>query len=329
MGHVLIVEDHACFRQALGLILGWETDFGANTQAGSLAEARACLSGGRAGGIDAAIIHLGLPDGDGTELVGEIGLASGLARRIPVMVLTETRDREVHDRLRRLGAKEVLSTAASLENVLAAARRLEGKVKPMRDDQLVRDMVHSVLSRQAMASAERTGEPFEDALAAVLRTEPGRQLEELRLGPHGAERADRWQEGLAPERDKERRRARQEERGRALEDTAWTLFIRSEMRELELRKDGQLANLLGDPLPGETPAMFERLASQDQRQAEEGLVALMSGGKVSYKHLDDLTHEDRPARIAANRSRTIWLKGNHDGWLNHIEERRHEEGALR
>jgi DNA-binding NarL/FixJ family response regulator len=73
MGHVLIVEDHACFRQALGLILGWETDFGANTQAGSLAEARACLSGGRAGGIDAAIIHLGLPDGDGTELVGRSG----------------------------------------------------------------------------------------------------------------------------------------------------------------------------------------------------------------------------------------------------------------
>ncbi len=329
MGHVLIVGDRACFRQALGVMLARKTDFGANTQAGSLAEARACLSGGQAGSIDAAIIGPGLRDGDGTELVGEIGSASGLARRIPVMVLTETQDREVHDRLRGLGAKEVLGMAATLEEILAAARRLEGKVKPMRADQLVRDMVHSVLSRQAMASAERTGEPFEDALSAVLRTEAGRQLEELRLGPHGAERADRWQAGLAPERDKERRRARKEERDRALEDAAWTLFIRSEMRQLELRKDGQLADLLGDPLPGEMPATLERLVSQDQRQAEEGLVALMSGGKVSYKHLDDLTREDRPARIAANRSRTTWLKGNHDGWLNHIEERRHEEEVLR
>ena len=329
MGHVLIVGDHVCFRQALGVMLARETDFGANSQAGSLVEARACLSNGQAGEIDAAIIHLGLPDGDGTELVREIGLASGLARRIPVLVLTETRNRQAHDRLRGLGVKEVLGMTATLEEILAAARRLEGKMKPMHAEQLVRDMVHSVLSRQAMASAERTGEPFEDALSAVLQTEAGRQLEELRLGPHGAERADRWQAGLAPERDKERRRARKEERNRVLEDAAWTLFIRSEMRQLKLRKDGQLATLLGDPLPGTMPATLERLVSQDQRQAEEGLVALMSGGKVSYKHLDDLTHEDRPARIAANRSRATWLKGNHDGWLNHIEERQHEERALR
>jgi DNA-binding NarL/FixJ family response regulator len=79
MGHILIVEDHACFRQTLGLVLGTETDFLVNTQAGPLAEARACLSGGRAESIDAAIIGLGMPEGDGADLIHEIGLARGLA----------------------------------------------------------------------------------------------------------------------------------------------------------------------------------------------------------------------------------------------------------
>jgi hypothetical protein len=60
---------------------------------------------------------------------------------------------------------------------------------------------------------------------------------------------------------------------------------------------------------------LERLASEDRRQAEEGLVALTSGGKVFYKHVDELCPEDMPARIAANRVRTTWLKERQDGWL--------------
>jgi hypothetical protein len=60
---------------------------------------------------------------------------------------------------------------------------------------------------------------------------------------------------------------------------------------------------------------LERLASEDRRQAEEGLVALTSGGKVFYKHVDELCPKDMPARIAANRVRTTWLKERQDGWL--------------
>jgi hypothetical protein len=86
------------------------------------------------------------------------------------------------------------------------------------------------------------------------------------------------------------------------------------MREMELRKDGQLAEAL-DRMRGTTPAALVRLASEDRRQAAEGLVALMSGGKVSYKRLDGLTREDGPARVAANRARATWLKDRRDGWL--------------
>jgi hypothetical protein len=64
---------------------------------------------------------------------------------------------------------------------------------------------------------------------------------------------------------------------------------------------------------------LERLALEDQRQAEEGLVALMSGEKVSYKHVEELSEKDMPARIAANRLRTTWLKERQDGWLGRGE----------
>jgi hypothetical protein len=110
------------------------------------------------------------------------------------------------------------------------------------------------------------------------------------------------------------KREREEEKARARR-AAWELFMEAELRELESRKAGQLGRLLGEPLAGETPAALRRLVAEDRRQAEDGLVALMSGGKVSYKHVDELCEEDLPARTAANRLRTTWLKERRDGWL--------------
>jgi hypothetical protein len=182
----------------------------------------------------------------------------------------------------------------------------------MQKNQRVDDMAVEVLARQAGARAKRTGEPFEEALKAVNQTEAGRQLGELRDGPHRGERARRWQPNLPRERAKERERARQEE-------LAWERFMRAELRELGLRKDGQLAALLGEALPGESPAALQRLAFEDRRQAVQGLVALMRGGKVSYKLMNELSPEDVPARVAANRLRTTWLKERRDGWLGHGE----------
>jgi hypothetical protein len=184
----------------------------------------------------------------------------------------------------------------------------------MDKNQRVADMSVDVLARQAGDHAKQTGEPFEEALKGVLVTEAGRQLGELRDGPHRNERAEQWQEDLVQRRAQERA----EEKSRA-QQAAWELFMQEELRELELRKDGQLARLLGEPLPGEPPAALERLASEDQRQAEEGLVALMGKGKVSYKNINELCPEDMPARIAANRTRTTWLKERQDGWIGRGE----------
>jgi hypothetical protein len=57
-----------------------------------------------------------------------------------------------------------------------------------------------VLWRQATALSQRTGEPFLEALEAVVETPAGRQLEELRCGPHHDEEACYWQPNLLFER---------------------------------------------------------------------------------------------------------------------------------
>jgi hypothetical protein len=195
----------------------------------------------------------------------------------------------------------------------------------MQKDQSITEMATEVLARQAGARARRTGESLEEALKAVLETEAGRRLAQLRDGPHRDESAEQWQPNLLRERAEERRQARvREERRRLREEeriraqkAAWESFMRKERRELELRKEGQLAELLGEALAGESPEALRRLAREDQRQAEEGLVALTSNGKTYYKLVEELTEADMGARIAADRLREAWLKERRDRWLDY------------
>src|ERR671912_285133 len=194
----------------------------------------------------------------------------------------------------------------------------------MQQNQSVSEMATEVLARQAGARARRTGESLEEALRAVLQTEAGRRLGRLRNGMHRDEGAEQWQSSLSRERAEERRQGQLEERRRLREEersrarkAAWESFMHRERRELELRKDGQLAGLLGEALAGESSAALRRLAREDQRQAEEGLVALTSNGKVYYKLVEELTEGDMAARIAADRLREAWLKERRDGWLDY------------
>ena len=70
----------------------------------------------------------------------------------------------------------------------------------MRAEQTVKEMAQEVLWRQARALAQRTGAPFVEALEEVLETPAGRQLEELRGGPHQEEETRYWQANLLFER---------------------------------------------------------------------------------------------------------------------------------
>lgn len=85
----------------------------------------------------------------------------------------------------------------------------------MRPDQTVYEMIEEVLKRQAKVVHERSGCSLPEALEAVMRTDAGRQLNELRDGPRAREKARDWQENLLRERALERLE------GMVTPETAW------------------------------------------------------------------------------------------------------------
>ena len=74
----------------------------------------------------------------------------------------------------------------------------------MQREQTVFEMVEEVLTRQAKALADQTGQPLERALEAVANTEAGQQLRELANGEHRLEKARDWQASVLWERAEER-----------------------------------------------------------------------------------------------------------------------------
>jgi DNA-binding NarL/FixJ family response regulator len=103
---VMLVEDHAPFRQAIAFVLQSEQGLEVISQAGSLAEARRALDGeGLGGRLDVALIDLLLPDGDGTELVGDLRRADP---SIKVIVLSADLWPRRVEELSRAGVDAVL-----------------------------------------------------------------------------------------------------------------------------------------------------------------------------------------------------------------------------
>jgi hypothetical protein len=92
------------------------------------------------------------------------------------------------------------------------------------------------------------------------------------------------------------------------EHDTWDEFIEMERARLQEHASGKMANALGHALPGESQQELDRIAAEDQRLAQKGIVKLKVGEEIHYKHIDELTREDRPARIAAEREEVAWLK---------------------
>ncbi len=116
---VLLVDDDNLFREALAIVCTKHTGLDGNVQVGSLAESRRILSSHNSNDFALTVVDLDLPDNDGMALIGELHRAG-----IPVLALTTSRDSEWLAQASGLGADEVLTTAASCDEILDAARRL-------------------------------------------------------------------------------------------------------------------------------------------------------------------------------------------------------------
>jgi len=117
---ILLIEDHASFREATASVFDWEPGFEVVGQAGSVGEARKLLEDGAAE-ADVAIVDLELPDGYGGDLIRELRAVNP---RTQALVLSATLDRADVARAVEAGAAGVLHKSVDMDEVVESVRRL-------------------------------------------------------------------------------------------------------------------------------------------------------------------------------------------------------------
>jgi DNA-binding NarL/FixJ family response regulator len=118
IARILFVEYHSAFRQSASYVLDQEENLEVVSQAASVAGGREKMA---EGGIDTAIVDIPLPDEGASEMVSEL---HGANPSVPVLVLTTIEDEGVREEFLEAGASEVLAKSITLEEFLAAVRRL-------------------------------------------------------------------------------------------------------------------------------------------------------------------------------------------------------------
>lgn len=147
MTRILLVDDHASFRQPLAFMLKREPDFMVVGQAGSLAEARALLNEE----IDVAVVDLVLPDGNGATLVRDLRAVNPQSQ---ILVLTASVDRRDLARAVEAGASAVMNKSARIDEIISAIRSLNAGEQLMSPRELVDLLRLAVQQREQDRDAE-------------------------------------------------------------------------------------------------------------------------------------------------------------------------------
>ena len=148
---ILLIEDHASFRQALAFMFEREPEFAVVGQAGSLAEAREFLNGS-GDGTDVAVCDLALPDGDGFDLIKELSAGDD---KVTTLVLSASLEPARFARAVEAGASGVLHKAAAISDIVEAVRRLKAGEALLSPNEVVEMLRMVSRKRQEEMEAQR------------------------------------------------------------------------------------------------------------------------------------------------------------------------------
>jgi DNA-binding NarL/FixJ family response regulator len=115
---VMLVDDHPDFRDLMAALLEGQPDLEVVAQAGSMAEARTQAA---ASSFDVVVLDLGLPDGNGADLIGELREASPGGA---VLIMSASLHPTNIEKAMRAGAAEVLDKLSPPAEVVGTVRRL-------------------------------------------------------------------------------------------------------------------------------------------------------------------------------------------------------------
>jgi two-component system nitrate/nitrite response regulator NarL len=169
---ILLVEDHASFRQALAFMFEREPEFEVVGQAGSVAEARK-LPDESLKDAEVAVVDLALPDGDGLELIEHF---SSTQPHIMTLVLSASLEPGRFARAIEAGAAGVLHKSTPIKNIVDAVRRLKAGEALLSAEEVV----------EMLRFVSRERQEKQEALQAIERL-TAREKEVLRALAEGLE----------------------------------------------------------------------------------------------------------------------------------------------
>jgi DNA-binding NarL/FixJ family response regulator len=176
MQRLLLVEDHASFRQTLALVFDQEPDFEVVAQAGSVTEARLVMADRE---TDLAVVDLSLPDGEGVELIEDLRETNP---HFAALVLTASLDRAEHARAVEAGAAGVLHKSAEVDEILDSTRRLAAGETLFSPEELVELLRLAGQSREeereAQSSIEQLTRREREVLLALSEGLSNKQIAE-------------------------------------------------------------------------------------------------------------------------------------------------------
>ncbi len=115
---IMLVDDHVDFRRLMTAMLARHPDLEVVAQAGSLAEARHHAAAAK---YDVVVLDLGLPDGNGVDLIEDVREFNAGAA---VLILSASLHPTNLELATEVGADEILDKMATPGEIVATIRRL-------------------------------------------------------------------------------------------------------------------------------------------------------------------------------------------------------------